>query len=169
MGQLYYGTKQLKASIMTLGDYNSLRGWDMPENEDPNSQGYLVEYMDGGKSNHPDYENYISWSPKDVFEKSYQPTDAMSFGHAIEALKSGKKVSRSGWNGRGMFLVLIEGTKNAQLRDGTPYQEATGLEECEILPHIDMWTVNSSGRQAMLCGWAASVTDVLSNDWCIVE
>lgn len=41
-------------------------------NEDPKEDGYLVEYQDGGKPNHPDYEGYISWSPKDVFEKAYQ-------------------------------------------------------------------------------------------------
>lgn len=28
-------------------------------------------YLDGGKPNHPDFEHYISWSPKDVFERSY--------------------------------------------------------------------------------------------------
>ena len=30
----------------------------------------------------------------------------MDFGHAIYALKSGQKVSRSGWNGKGMWLAL---------------------------------------------------------------
>lgn len=68
----YIGTKVLKAVPMNRGDYNILRGWNIPENEDPKEDGYLVEYQDGGKPNHPDYEGYISWSPKDVFEKAYQ-------------------------------------------------------------------------------------------------
>lgn len=92
----------------------------------------------------------------------------MNFGQAIDALKAGHKVARAGWNGKGMWLVLVPGTPTAQLRDGTPYRTATGLAECEILPHIDMWTTNAQGRRAMLPGWLASQTDMLSDDWEIV-
>jgi hypothetical protein len=31
----------------------------------------------------------------------------MNFGSALEALKSGMKVSRSGWNGKKMWLSLV--------------------------------------------------------------
>ena len=99
----------------------------------------------------------------------------MNFGEAIQALKSGKRVTREGWNGRGMFLVLAGGykVKKADLRPGGPinaaFLEERGLEEMEILPHIDMWTVNAHGRQAYLPGWLASQTDMLSDDWMIVE
>lgn len=96
-------------------------------------------------------------------------SDGMSFGLAIEALKAGKRVSRAGWNGNGMWLVLVPGTPVAQLREGTPYRTALGLEECEILPHIDMWTINAQGRRAMLPGWLASQSDMLADDWAIVE
>lgn len=89
----------------------------------------------------------------------------LTFGQAIEALKAGERVARKGWNGKGMWLVLVPGTLDAQLREGTPYREALGLEECEILPHIDMWTTNAEGRRAMLPGWLASQTDMLSEDW----
>ena len=92
----------------------------------------------------------------------------MNFGQAIDALKSGQKVARAGWNGRGMWLILVPGAPKAQLKDGTPYKAALGQDECEILPHIDMWTVNASGRQAMLPGWLASQTDMLSDDWQVV-
>lgn len=89
----------------------------------------------------------------------------MNFGEAIAALKAGKKVARSGWNGKGMFLVLVPGTPRVTPRDGTPYHDAIGDQECEILPHIDMWTVNAHGRRAFLPGWLASQTDMLSEDW----
>lgn len=91
-----------------------------------------------------------------------------SFGRAIEALKSGQCVARAGWNGKGMWLVLVPGTPKAELREGSPYRAASGLESCEILPHIDMWTVNAEGRRAMLPGWVASQTDMLAEDWTIV-
>lgn len=89
----------------------------------------------------------------------------MNFGYALEVLKAGGKVSRAGWNGKGMWLILVDGTKEAQLREGTPYQKALGEPSCEILPHIDMWTVNAEGRRAMLPGWLASQSDMLADDW----
>ena len=57
----YIGCKLIKAAPMTLGEYNKHRGWQIPENEDPNKEGYLVLYSD----------DYCSWSPKAVFEKAY--------------------------------------------------------------------------------------------------
>lgn len=94
----------------------------------------------------------------------------MNFGEAIQALKDGEKVARQGWNGKGMWLILVPGSKVA-LREGTPYANALGNPEgeTEILPHIDMWTTNSVGRRAMLPGWLASQTDMLSDDWEIVQ
>lgn len=93
----------------------------------------------------------------------------MNFGQAIDALKAGSKVARQGWNGKGMWLILVPGTEEAQLREGTPYQAALNQNSCEILPHIDMWTINASGRRAMLPGWLASQSDMLADDWVIVE
>jgi len=72
----YTGTKTLKAKPMTLGEYNELRGWTQPENDSPaETPGYLVEYQDGGKANHADFSGYISWSPADIFEKFYHPSE----------------------------------------------------------------------------------------------
>lgn len=69
----FIGTKELMARPMTLGEYNTYRGWELPANENAASEGYLVEYLDGGKPNHPDHKGYVSWSPKDVFERAYRP------------------------------------------------------------------------------------------------
>ena len=126
-------------------------------NEEP---GYKVRYPDG----------YESWSPALAFNEAYRACDSMNFGLAIEALKKGYKVARRGWNGKGMWLVLVPGQAEVTLRDGTPYKSALPeLNVCEILPHIDMWTVNAHGRRAMLPGWLASQTDMLSDDWEIIE
>ncbi|CAB4163301.1 hypothetical protein UFOVP806_8 [uncultured Caudovirales phage] len=64
------------AKPMTLGAYNELRGWEIPLDENPETPGYLVEYQDGGKANHPDFAGYISWSPAEVFEKAYWPSES---------------------------------------------------------------------------------------------
>ena len=70
----YIGTKVIKATPMTRLEYNNLRGWDLPADERGDDTGYLVEYMDGGQANHPDYAGYISWSPSAVFTAAYTPT-----------------------------------------------------------------------------------------------
>ncbi|WP_218169683.1 DUF2829 domain-containing protein [Pseudomonas sp. P7759] len=165
----FIGTKIILALAMTRLAYNEYRGWSLPADENGADDGYLVEYTDGGSPNHPDHAGYISWSPKAQLDNAYRSTSGMSFGLAIEALKLGKRVSRSGWNGKGMWLVLVPGTPAAQLREGSPYHAALGLSECEILPHIDMWTINAEGRRAMLPGWLASQSDMLADDWQLVE
>jgi hypothetical protein len=72
----YTGTKTLFARPMTRGDYNAYRGWPTPANEDPGDAGYLVEYEDGGKANDLRHAGYISWSPADIFERTYRETPA---------------------------------------------------------------------------------------------
>lgn len=57
----HIGTKIINATPMSRGDYNELRGWTIPEDENPLDEGYLVDYLSG----------YLSWSPKMVFEESY--------------------------------------------------------------------------------------------------
>lgn len=170
--QEFYGTKKIAAKPMTRLEYNTFRGWDLPDNENGSDEGYLVEYLDGGKPNVEGFAGYISWSPKEQFENAYTPTNAMSFGHALVALKAGKKVARAGWNGKGMFLILVGGTKDARLVDGTPYHVAlfnkkTGEETniATINPHIDMKTATGEFQP----GWLASQTDMLANDWQIVD
>lgn len=155
---------------MTKAEYNALRGWPMPANEDGNEPGYLVKYNDGGKPNHADFLGYITWSPKGPFEGAYRETTGLNFGMALDALKCGLKVARAGWNGKGMWIILVPGTPDLRPRPDTPYGRALpDALTIEILPHIDMWTVNADGRRAMLPGWLASQSDMLASDWMLVE
>ena len=95
----------------------------------------------------------------------------MKFGEAITLLNAGHPVTRQGWNGKGMFLVRAGGYKVAadDVKPNGPinaeFLKSRGLTHLEILPHIDMWTVNSEGRQAYLPGWLASQSDMLADDW----
>ena len=72
--QQYTGTKVIKAKELSRGEYNKLRGWVTPSDENPDDAGYLVEYVGQGNPNHADFANYISWSPKQVFEDAYKPS-----------------------------------------------------------------------------------------------
>lgn len=83
----------------------------------------------------------------------------MNFGEALVAIKSGKKVQRSGWNGKGMFLFLVPGSTFTVSRPPLLgiYPEGTVINYC---PHIDMKTADDK-----VVPWLASQTDVLAEDW----
>ena len=94
MMKRHIGVKLVDAIEMNRGEYCDYRKWDLPEDENGDDTGFLVEYLDGGKPNHEAHEGYISWTPTAVFINAYRPTDGLSFGLALEALKLGKKVAR---------------------------------------------------------------------------
>ncbi len=163
MMNLFIGSKLINAEPMERMLYNDLRGWVTPEDECPHDEGYLVEYLDGGKPCHPAYKGYISWSPKDVFENAYKKSGEMTFGDALECLKRGMKVARAGWNGKGMFLFLVQGSTFQVNRPPLLgiYPEGTTINYC---PHIDMKTADDK-----VVPWLASQTDMLADDWGIIE
>ncbi len=95
----------------------------------------------------------------------------MDFGKAIEALKEGKKVSRKGWNGKGMFLWLKPATTiKAEWCKDKELKELVQANGGEILGlgTICMFTHDSTGRKAILTGWLASQSDMLSEDWEVI-
>ncbi len=160
---LYIGTKLIKARAMTRLAYNQLRGWDLPADENGDDEGFLVEYVDGGKPNHPDFAGYISWSPKDVFERAYQPTSGMDFGLALNAIKAGKRIARSGWNGKGMFVYLVP---------ASAYPAQTGAAKAHfgddaLVPYSAYMAIKNVNDTVST--WVPSVNDCLATDWHIVE
>lgn len=97
----------------------------------------------------------------------------MDFGCALQALKSGKKVAREGWNGKGMWIVLMPGlklpsfnsqTSEAKVNDRTAKHIGNDTE-LNSLPYIAMWTADKK----WLPGWLASQTDMLSEDWVVIS
>ena len=87
----------------------------------------------------------------------------MDFGQALVAIKAGQKVAREGWNGRGMFVFLVPGSVFKVSRPPLLgiYPEGTEITYC---PHIDMKTADGK-----VVPWLASQTDVLSEDWQVLE
>jgi hypothetical protein len=74
--QRYIGTKVVLAGPMTRQEYNNYRGWQLPSNENGADEGYLVEYEPDGKPNVEGHQGYVSWSPKEQFDKAYRPRPA---------------------------------------------------------------------------------------------
>lgn len=90
----YTGIKELKAIPMKRAEFMAYVGDGAMLSAEQNIDGYLVEYLDGGKSNHPGHAGYISWSPKDVFDNAYFRTsysrdefDEMSVSELAAALR----------------------------------------------------------------------------------
>ena len=138
----YLGVKIVDAEPMCEFDFLNFsdKGKAIVSSEYINREGYKVVYEDG----------YTSWSPKEVFEKAYRPITGLTFGLAIEALKQGKKVARAGWNGKGMYLLFLNGK--------------TTDFGYTLLPYIGLKTVDDN-----FVPWVASQTDMLAEDWMIVE
>lgn len=96
----------------------------------------------------------------------------MDFGGAIKALKEGHKVARMGWNGKGMFLWLKPATevKAEWCKDSLLKSLADDNGgSIHALGTICMFTHDSTGRKAILTGWLASQSDMLLEDWIVVE
>lgn len=86
----------------------------------------------------------------------------LTFGEALVALKAGKKVSRAGWNGKGMFLFLVPGSTFQVNRPPLLgiYPEGT---EINYRPHIDL-----KGVDGAVSTWNPTCNDVLAEDWNIL-
>ena len=159
----FIGVKEINATPMTLGEAKE-QGVRVSENDHTNnSAGFLVVYEDG----------YKSWSPKDVFNKAYRLTKGMSFGLAIEAAKLGKKIARKGWNGKNMFVVYMPPLSLPPYNTGETFRkvndrtakfigEDTPLN-CQ--PYFAMF----NAQKEWIPGWLASQSDMLADDYYVVD
>lgn len=146
--QKYIGTKIIEAEpAIKKGGKVYLLSEPIPKTMDLIEEGYKVVYENG----------YESWSPKEVFEDAYKPIEGLSFGIAIELLKKGRKVARKGWNGKGIFIELQRPDANSKMSHPYIFIDTTGL-----------LTDNPDAPKNRV-PWLASQTDMLSNDWIIVE
>ena len=141
----FMGTKSVLATPMTRAEYCDYRGWQLPEKEDGCQPVYLVEYTDGGKPNDDRHAGYITMAPKEVFDNAYRQNGSLTFGDAITVLKKGQRVARIGWNGKGMFVRYIETTE-------------------QLNRHLELKNVVGTFDT-----WVPSVSDVLAEDWLILE
>lgn len=80
----------------------------------------------------------------------------MNFGQALESLKLGSKVARSGWNGKGIFIKLQRPDEHSKMTHPYIYIDTTGLQSDN--PHAPR----------SLVPWLASQTDMLADDWDIL-
>lgn len=99
-------------------------------------------------------------------------TPRLTFGDALAALKEGKRAAREGWNGKGMFIFLNKGSvASLPERDTTIEGISDHLFELgddgtvTRLPNLNMRAASGS----TVTGWLASQTDLLAEDWEILD
>ncbi|MCG7492401.1 DUF2829 domain-containing protein [Thalassobius sp. Cn5-15] len=96
----------------------------------------------------------------------------MNFGQAIDAMKHGARVAREGWNGKGMCVYIVNGSFAPE---GACDAERAGIDKklfelgdhdtSTRLPCVAMITAQG----AILHGWLASQSDMLAEDWQLVD
>ncbi len=95
----------------------------------------------------------------------------MDFGDALRALKSGQRIAREGWNGKGMWLSLSGGLTGQyvaaehfwSLHNAKAAEQQGGF--AHVLPAITM----KNAKDQIVLGWLASQEDMLSEDWVVLE
>jgi hypothetical protein len=87
----------------------------------------------------------------------------MNIGEAIDEMKHGRKVVRSGWNGRNMFIFFVPGSNFEVNRPPLLgiYPPGTRVK---YLDHVDMRVANGS-----IVPWHCSQSDLLAEDWEVVK
>jgi hypothetical protein len=164
----YIGTKIISAVEMNLIEAETTLGRSVGYqglvDGDGDALGYLVEYEQ--RDNMPAYQ---AWSPDVAFEQAYRPIDSMTFGLAIEALKKGLKVARTGWNGKGMWVtmschdgVIVE---ESQLWSQNNKQFAVEKGGSVVVkPYFTLKSMDDT-----IDVWHPSVNDCLAEDWTIID
>lgn len=148
---LYISKVLAECEPMTRLEYNEFRGWVLPLDEEGNDKGHIVKDLTSGHTN---------WFPDTIFNINFKQPSGLTFGEAIEIMLLGGKVARKGWNGKGMWILLVAGTSVPMTYPGSAYYNA-GIKETTVDSHIDMYTAGGT----MQPGWLASQADILAQDW----
>jgi len=88
----------------------------------------------------------------------------MNFGQAVDLLRNGHRVSRDGWNGKGMWLCLMpatvipEGLVNGRTKKFVPNGDL----------HVGGYVVMMTAQGVWQPGWLASQADMLADDWAVL-
>lgn len=105
----------------------------------------------------------------------------LDFGQALIYAKQGALISREGWNGKGMFVfqrpfdsipvdVVVDTVKSLPHSVKKYYDNFRNEEgEPTRLVEFNAYLCMKAANEEIVNGWLASQTDMLANDWCVVE
>lgn len=152
--KIFIGVKMVSAKEMTRADYNILRGWELPDDENGDDPGYL---KDDGKG-------HIQWDPKDVFEKNnvlvvgddnkVHPQDVKNMISKVEV----STVTPHGTESKTTLVqcVLVNGfiiTESSACVDPANYDEQIGLNICMEKIKDKIWFLMGFLMQSAVYGF----------------
>jgi hypothetical protein len=88
-------------------------------------------------------------------------SQGIDFGHALAAAKKGKRIARTGWNGKGMYLYYVPANS---------YPARTSIAKAEfgdVVPYAAYIAMKTADNQVV--PWQASQTDMLATDWVLLD
>lgn len=146
----------------------------MKENVLENIENVAVKHVQKYEARHRQIavDSFIVGAHWAIDNLSSSENGHLSFGDIIEALKDGKACRRSGWSGKGLFVV--KQVPSHITGDIIPNMQSLPQSAKDILmkrenPHIDytnqMLIINPDGRAD---SWVPSVSDVFAEDWEVV-
>lgn len=91
----------------------------------------------------------------------------MTFGHAIEAAKAGYRITRRGWNGKGMFIVYMPPHNTQEPGAKVNDRTARWIGEDQPLDCQAYFAMYNAQKQ-WISGWVASQSDMLAEGWMVV-
>ena len=172
----FAGTKTVGAVPMTRGEYNELRKWDLPADENKDDEGYLI-YEPDAEPNCEGFESYITWTTKEIFEKTFRGARELPFSSALHiAETTGKRIARSSWTENGLedeevnqWVCIAEGTDSLPAdkfwnRNSRAFAEKNG-GSAPVLSYLILKTP----KDAISMGWSPSQEDTLAKDWLVLE
>ncbi|WP_395146970.1 Gp49 family protein [Moraxella atlantae] len=113
-------------------------------------------------------DEFLAEGLKQLCQSNMLPkTGQLSFGDAVNALKEGCRVCRAGWNGKGMFLSLVKGRDTDYHVNSEVFGTGNDGNSQDQLPVLDAIYMKTADNK--LVPWLASQTDVLADDWQIIE
>ena len=83
----------------------------------------------------------------------------MNFGEAIFHMKLGSKCARCGWNGKGMYIRIVDPHTDNTIKAHDNHSDSDGTP----IPFIAMKTADNK-----FVPWLASQTDMLAEDWTVI-
>jgi len=100
----------------------------------------------------------------------------MNFGEAIELLKLGYKVARRDWNGKNMYIYLVDLNQfdcGCQFEFKKIFDDIIVKDENDFMDSghikIDKFIAMRTAQGTVQPGWLASQADMLAEDWVVIE
>lgn len=150
---LYYtltvGDVELKARCYVNKDYHLTNSDDYDPNKDYSEIGFGFNIADGG-----------GFLPASELKEG--SVVSLDFGQAVEAMKMGFKVSRTAWNGSGMFTYYVQGGSYPARMDAIK-----GFFPDDMVPYLPYFALRTFKN--CVTAWVPSPVDVLTSDWFILE